>query len=187
MRKKEHRFQRMKKAEKTPKKQIYTRNKPLTKKDYENENMTEIVFDKKLTYEDEDSNREIALPELVNDDIRHDTEDPTILPCSQSMPNKPVAIVRPCQKSETKFMITEHDIENENVSIIKLNIHLKVSDLKKVNSNQQEDTNTEVKFKDKSKDIHDDMNSLSKAKKIYNENKEIMRTKTITEKDVIEI
>ena len=84
-------------------------------------------------------------------------------------------------------MITEHDIENENVSIIKLNIHLKVSDLKKVNSNQQEDTNTEVKFKDKSKDIHDDMNSLSKAKKIYNENKEIMRTKTITEKDVIEI
>eukprot|EP00090_Calanus_glacialis_P047032 TRINITY_DN9522_c0_g1_i2.p1 TRINITY_DN9522_c0_g1~~TRINITY_DN9522_c0_g1_i2.p1 ORF type:complete len:364 (-),score=132.45 TRINITY_DN9522_c0_g1_i2:126-1064(-) len=113
-----------------------------------------------------------------NDDIRHETEDLTILSGSKSMPNKPVAIVKPCQN------LSDPEIVKENYSIINLN--LKVSDLKKVNSPQQEDTNTGVISKDESKDIHDDLNSLSKEKKIDNENKEITRTKMITEKDVNE-
>ena len=63
---------------------------------------------------------------------------------------------------------------------------MKASDLKKVNSPQQQDTNTGVISKDESKDIHDNLNSLSKENKLDNENKEITRTKMITEKDVNE-
>jgi hypothetical protein len=180
----------------------------MTEQDKENENMTEIVMDKKSmieydnnkkhTYGDEDSNMKIALPEdnpiknysssmkesdniegnnLIseskvgtessdlptlsetmlsivdadqvseNDDIRNETDDLTILPDIQSKPNKPTAIVKPCPKSETTFMITEHGI----------------------------------------KDIHDGVNSLLKEKKLDNENKEILRKNTRTEKDVKEM
>ena len=108
-----------------------------------------------------------------NDDKRNETHDVPIPPAS--MPNKPTAIVKPCQK-----------IVNKNDSTMKLNLNLKTSDLKKVNSPQQEDTNTGVISNYESKDIHDDLNSLSKEKKIDNENKEITRTKMITEKDVNE-
>ena len=109
-----------------------------------------------------------------NDDIRHETEDLTILSGSKSMPNKPVAIVKPCQN------LSDPEIVKENYSIINLN--LKVSDLKKVNSTQKEDTNT-----DENKYIDDDLKYLSKKEKIDKENIEITRTKTITEKDVTEI
>ena len=86
----------------------------------------------------------------------------------------------------TRLCLVGLKIVNENDSTMKLNLNLKTSDLKKVNSPQQEDTNTGVISKDESKDIHDDLNSLSKEKKIDNENKEITRTKMITEKDVNE-
>ena len=50
--------------------------------------LTETVLNMFTVYADQMSE---------NDDIRHETEDLTILSGSKSMPNKPVAIVKPCQ------------------------------------------------------------------------------------------
>ena len=62
-------------------------------------------------------------------------------------------------------------IVNENDSTMKLNLNLKTSDLKKVNSPQQEDTNTGVISKDESKDIHNKETRTKTIREAFNKKK----------------
>ena len=111
-----------------------------------------------------------------NDDIRNETDDITILPDIQSKPNKPTAIVKPCPKSDTKFMITEPEIKDILDDVNSLLKEKKLDNENKEILRKNTRTEKDVKeMKNKLKKVEKETKSLSEDIKYVEENsKQIM-------------
>ena len=119
-----------------------------------------------------------------NDDIINEVEEFTIIPGSLFMPNKPTAIIRPCQKNDVEDIMTDKEITKEKNSTENLTMNLKIYDSKQLSLNQQQNESKEFKSEEESKD--DEITSSTKEE---DESKKITRMTIIprTEEDITDI
>ena len=170
------------------------------------DNTPECISDKKIIdqkYSDSEIGRETSsLPTLSetvlnmfieddnqmsqNYDIINEIEDFRIIPGSLFMPNKPTAIIKPCQKTDVEDIIIDQEITKERDSTEKSTMNLKMYDSKQLSLNQQTNESTEFKSEEETKDYYDEITSSSKEE---DERKEKTRSTTVsrTEEDITDI
>ena len=121
-----------------------------------------------------------------NDDIINEVEEFTIIPGSLFMPNKPTAIIRPCQKNDVEDIMTDKEITKEKNSTENLTMNLKIYDSKQLSLNQQQNESKEFKSEEETKDDYDEITASTKEE---DESKEMTRMTIIprTEETITDI